>query len=329
MNTKNAGHHNTAMRRTIMGFIVSQTVCAVSRVGIPDLLAHGPRDVAGLAEASGTDPGALARFLRVLAAEEILVEVEPGVYALSPTGELLRGDIPGSLRHFTELMSAEAYTVWGAAEDSLRGGGPAFPSVFGLPYFEWLAVRPEAAERFDRSQAGLVELRLLPLLEWDWPGACSVVDVGGGDGALLRRLLDDHPHLSATLLDLPHVVGNAEEDGIARVGGNFLEEVPAGADVYVLSQILHDWDDTDALSVLRACREAMPAHGRLLVVEQVLRGGGGPDPALLLDLHMLVLLGGRERDRREWESLFERGGFILTSVRTGPRSTLLEALPEG
>lgn len=327
MDTNTATSHNTAMRRTIMGFIVSRAVCAVTRAGVPDLLADGPRDVAELAAASGTDPGALGRFLRVLSAEGILLEPEPGVYALSAAGDLLRADVPGSLRHFTELMSAEAYLVWEAAEESLSSGGSAFPSMFGRPYFAWLTEQPEAAERFDRAQAGLVELRLLPLLEWDWSAVDSVVDVGGGDGALLRKILAAHPHLSGTLLDLPHVLENAQEDGLARVSGDFLEEVPKGADVYVLSQILHDWDDSDAVRILRACRKAIPAHGRLLVVEQILRDDGVPDPALLLDLHMLVLLGGRERTEPEWERLFAAGGFTLTSTRTGPRSALLEARP--
>ncbi|MFB8765415.1 methyltransferase [Nocardiopsis alba] len=327
MDTNTATSHNAAMRRTIMGFIVSRAVCAVTRAGIPDLLADGPRGVAELAGASGTDPGALGRFLRVLSAEGVLIEPEPGLYALSEAGNLLRADAPGSLRHFTELMSAEAYLVWGAAEESLSSGGSAFPSMFGSSYFTWLTDRPEAAERFDRAQAGLVELRLLPLLDWDWSAVDSVVDVGGGDGSLLRKTLADHPHLSGTLLDLPHVVENAEEDGVARVSGDFFEGVPEGADVYVLSQILHDWDDSEAVRILRACRKAIPAHGRLLVVEQILRNDGLPDPALLLDLHMLVLLGGRERTEPEWERLFAEGGFTLTSTRTGPRSALLEARP--
>ena len=175
--------------------------------------------------------------------------------------------------------------------------------------------------------AAFIMRRVLPLLEWDWSAVDSVVDVGGGDGALLRKILAAHPHLSGTLLDLPHVLENAQEDGLARVSGDFLEEVPKGADVYVLSQILHDWDDSDAVRILRACRKAIPAHGRLLVVEQILRDDGVPDPALLLDLHMLVLLGGRERTEPEWERLFAAGGFTLTSTRTGPRSALLEARP--
>lgn len=327
MDTNSTVSHNTAMRRLIMGFIASRAVCAVTRAGVPDLLADGARGVAELAAASGTDPDALGRFLRVLSAEGALVEPEPGVYGLSPSGDLLRSDVPGSLRHFTELMSEEAYAVWGAAEESLRSGRAAFPSVFDAPYFEWLAEHPEASERFDQAQAGLVELRLLPLLEWDWAGTRSVVDVGGGDGALLHRLLAAHPHLSGTLLDLPHVVNQAENDGITRVSGDFFEEVPKGADTYVLAQILHDWDDAEAVRILRTCREAIPEHGRLLVLEQVIQEEDGSNPALLLDLHMLVLLGGRERTGPEWERLFAEGGFSLVSTCTGPRSTLLESRP--
>ncbi|MFE1145981.1 methyltransferase [Streptomyces albidoflavus] len=330
-----APEHNEVLRRKIMGHLVSRSIAAVCALGVPDHLAAGPVTVAGLAEAAGTHEGALRRFLRVLAGEGIVEEKAPDTFGLTALGELLRTDVPGSLGHLAELMSGEAYTVWGDAEHSLRTGRAAFPHVFGEPYFSWLAARPEAAERFDRGQAGLVELRLLPLLGLDWRTVTSVVDVGGGNGALLARLLTDHPKLQGTVFDQPHVVAAAPkvlaEAGVTArstvTGGDFFDKVPAGADVYVLSQILHDWDDDDAVRILKRCREAVPSHGRLLLVEQVLPNDAGAGAAALLDLHMLVLLGGQERTLAHWEQLLDRGGFRLGPRADGPRSSVLEASP--
>ncbi|MGH3794033.1 MAG: methyltransferase [Pseudonocardiaceae bacterium] len=327
---------NAELRRKIMGFMVSQAICAVSELGVPDHLAAGPLAVRDLADAVRADPDALARFLRVLAAEGLFTEQEPGVFALATLGRLLRTEVPGSLRHFAALMSDEAYTVWGAAAHAVRTGEPAFEHVFGLPYFGWLAENPDAAARFNAAQAGLVELRLLPLLEWNWAGVRAVVDVGGGNGLLLARLLERHPHLRGIVFDLPQVMSEAAKEtwaatGVARrvegVAGDFFAGVPEGADVYVLSQILHDWNDERAAAILRRCHHAVPAHGRVLVLEQVLDEVREPDPAALLDLHMLVLLGGRERTATGWAELLSRSGFSLGGIRYGPRSALIEAIP--
>ncbi|MGW1539055.1 methyltransferase [Streptomyces sp. NPDC002309] len=328
-----AARHNELLRRKIMGYLVSRSVFAVCELGVPDRLADGPLPVPELARAVGAHPGALGRFLRVLAGEDLFDEVAPDVFGLAPLGRLLCADTPGSLRQLVELMDGEAYRVWEAADHSLRTGEAAFPHVFGQPYFPWLTEHPDAAKRFDEGQAGLVELRLLPLLGLDWSGARSVVDIGGGTGALLSRLLTRNAHLSGTVFDLPHVVTAAASaladasvaDRATVTEGDFFERIPRGADVYVLSQILHDWADDDALRILRRCREAMDADSRLLIVEHVLPENAGAGAAGLLDLHMLVLLGGQERTRAQWESLLARGGFRLASVTEGPRSSVLEA----
>ena len=326
---------NRELRKKIMGYLVSQAIFAICELGVPDQLAGGPVRLQELARDSGADPDALRRFLRVLAGEGLFTEIDHDEYTLTPVGALLRTDVEGSLHHLAMLMGAEAYEAWGAAVHSVRTGTAAFDHVAGKPYFEWLAEHPQAAERFDRGQAGLVELRLVPLLERDWAGVASVVDVGGGEGVLMARLAQRHRHLAGVVYDLPHVVSVAGAllgdlgvgDRVSMVGGDFFDAVPAGADVYVLSQILHDWNDERASLILANCREAMPDHGRLLIVEQVLEEKAGADPAALLDLHMLVLLGGRERTRSDWERLLETNGFVLDSVVAGPRSSLLTARP--
>ena len=327
---------NAALRRKIMGYITSQAIFAMSTLGLADLLGDEPAAAVDLAAAAGADADALQRFLRVLAAEGLFVESPPGTFALTPMGGLLRSDVPGSLRHFCSLMAGEAYTAWSGAAHSLRTGGPAFDAVFGQPYFEWLAEHPAASARFDRAQAGLVVLRLRPLLNRDWTGVRTVVDVGAGNGQLLTSLLAEWTHLRGVLFDLPHVVAGAahvlREAGLAArcrcVGGDFFRDMPTGGDVYVLAQILHDWDDDHAVAILRQCRGAMDADGRLLILEHVVHEDGQPHPAKMLDLHMLVMLGGRERTETAWRELLARGGFAAVDISHSARSSLIEARPD-
>lgn len=328
-----AAQQHERLRGKIMGFLVSRSIAAICELGIPDQLANGPVPVSRLATSVGADPEALGRFLRVLVGEELFEEVVPDTFGLTPLGALLRTDAHGSQREFVELMGSEAYIVWEAAGYALRTGTAAFRHVYGQPYFDWLTAHPEAAERFDRGQAGLVERRLLPLLTYDWSGVDSVVDVGGGNGTLLGRVLSAQPRLTGTVFDLPHVVAvtaplltDADLTGrVSIVGGDFFDKVPPGADAYILSEILHDWPDHDAVRILEAVREAMRPDSRLLVVEQGLPEGAGSSATALLDLHMLVLLGGRERSRAQLERLLSQAGLSLHSVTRGTQSWLVEA----
>lgn len=326
---------NSELRRKIMGYIVSQAIFVVAELGIADQLADGPAEVGQLARESNVDPQALYRFLRVLAAEGLFVEEPDGTFGLTPAGGLLRDDAPGSLRHFCDLMSGQAYQVWAQAMYSVRTGKPAFDHVFGQPYFDWIAQRPEDAAAFNKAQAGLVRLRMLPLLERDWRDTGTVVDVGGGNGELLTALLARHSHLDGVVFELPHVVAQAapaagdvaSADRIRWIAGDFFHEVPAGADTYVLAQVLHDWDDEKAAAILGTCRRAMPAGSRMLIVDQVIPDNAAPHPGKLLDLHMLVLLGGQERTENSWRKLLDQSGFVLRSITEGARSAVLEAIP--
>lgn len=325
---------NAVMRRKLMGFAVTQAIHAVVEAGVIDRLAIGPTGSAKLADACGVDADALTRFLRVLAGEGLLTEDAAGDYALTELGELLRLDVPGSLRHFGSMMVDESYLTWQAAGHALRTGEPAFDAVFGKPMFDWLAEHPAQEARFTAAQGGLAELRATPLLDHDWSDVGTVVDVGGGNGKLLAVLLAHRPELRGILFDLPHVVEQAgevlTEAGVAdrcdRVGGDFFATIPAGADAYVLAEILHDWNDTRATELLRRCREAMPPSGRLLILEQT-TSADRPRWAGLLDLHMLLMVGGRERDDANWRALLGGAGFVVTGLVRGERSSLIEARP--
>jgi hypothetical protein len=321
---------NSLLRRKIMGYIVSQAIFAVTELDVIERLDGKALDVGDLARQVGADPDALHRFLRVLTAEGLFVEAPAGTFAVTPLGALLRRDTPGSLRHLVTLMGGEAYQAWSAASHSVRTGRPAFDLVYGRPMFEWLGDHPAASAAFNEAQAGLVALRLQPLLDRDWTDAGTVVDVGGGNGSLLTTLLSRHEHLRGVLFDLPHVVRDADavvRDRCRVVGGDFFSAVPAGGDVYVLAQILHDWDDAKAAEILRRCRQAMAPEARLLILEQVVPEDAEPHPAKLLDVHMLVLLGGRERSESTWRRLLAAGGFQIAGIDHSARSSLIEARP--
>jgi len=266
----------------------------------------------------------------------VFTQPEPGVVGLTDVGELLV-EGPGSTRHNAIFFGDLTYRTWGGALQSARTGRPVFDELYGAPFFDYLAEHPDDAETFNRAMEGGAAARLPPLLERDWRGVRTVVDVGGGNGSVLRVLLEVNDHLRGIVFDLPSVARSAEreidEDGLAErctaVGGSFFDEAPAGGDVYLLAQILHDWGDDDAVRILRRVREAMPDDALLLVLELIVPEDDRPHPSKLIDLQMLVLLGGRERTRTQWAELLRRGGFELGDITEGVRASVIEARPIG
>src|SRR5260370_28227626 len=192
------GEHQDAaleLRRKMMGFMVSQAIAAVTDLGVADRLADGPATARELADAAGADPDALRRFLRALASEGLFAEDPQGRFRLTPMGSLLRGDLPGSLRPFVQLMTAEAYEAWGDALYSVRTGNPAVERVFGAPLFGWLPGHPSASARFDAGQAGLRPLRIGPLLGRARAGGSTGGRGRRGRGALPARLIGTRSQL--------------------------------------------------------------------------------------------------------------------------------------
>jgi SAM-dependent methyltransferase len=316
----------------IMGFMLSQAVYVATKLEIPDLVAAGPRSAPELAAAAGADPDALYRLLRMLAGHGIFVEHEDGSFTNSELSELLR-DAPDSLRDFALVFGEDFYPALGETLHAVTTGEPAFQAVFGSSYDDYLAAKPEASTRFNRFMAGDKRTVAEVLAAEDWRGDELVVDVGGGNGALLQGLLERQPRLRGIVFDLPHVAPEAEErlrvaglaDRCEVVSGSFFEGVPAGGDVYILSHILHGLDDDRAAEVLRRVRQAILEDGRLLVVDGVVAPPNEPE-VKLLDLLMLIL-GGRERTEAEWPVLLAAGGFALTGMQSGGWSQILEAAP--
>jgi hypothetical protein len=320
----------TELNRLLWGSRISQAVHVAAVLGIADLLAEGPRTAAELAEATDTHPDALYRVLRVLAGAGVFVEGEGRRFSSNAVGEALRSGVPGSLRDMA-IMLGQPYVwePWGHLMHSVRTGENAFRHVHGESVWEYRERHPEDSAAFDRAMAAgtaAVDRALLDACDFSRFG--TVVDVGGGNGALLRALLESQPSLRGILFDRPHVVAGVDIERCEAIGGSFFDGVPAGADAYVLKWIIHDWEDEESLAILRSIRAAIPDHGTLLVVERVV---GGPDTPLdtkLADLNMLVLPGGRERSLDEFEALFAGAGFeLLGSTPTASPLEVIEARP--
>lgn len=319
----------------VRGYRISQAIYVATRLGIPDLLADGPREIDDLAHATGSHPPTLRRVLLFLAGVGVLEKVGPDRFALTPVAAALRTGVPGSLRPTVLLLLDESHwRPWGHLLHTVRTGETAFHHTHGASLFDYLAGHPEVAGLFNAAMSGNspAHARLIAAT-YDFSPMNLVVDVGGGRGRLLTAILERYPRLRGILFDQPHVIEDARQfvdeagvgDRCALVGGSFFDAVPAGADAYILRGIMPGFEDDQAAAILRNCRRAMAAGARALLVERYL----SPDPlealpVLISDLEMLVNVGGRERTTDEYAALLARGGFRL--VQAIPLGRLPEAM---
>ena len=328
---------STTLLQMMTGYWVSQALYVVAKLGVADLLTQRLQPVEELAMATQTDAPSLRRVLRALASVGVFTEVSPGTFALTPLAAQLQTGTPDSMRALAIMYAEEQYRAWGDILHSVRTGETAFEHQFGTSYFAYLAQHPESDRVFNEAMTGWTAQLVSAVVDaYDFSQFKTVVDVGGSYGTLLAAILQNNPTIRGILFDQPHVVAAAEEKlaaaGIAEqcttVGGDFFVEVPAGGDVYILAQILHDWDDERSVAILRQCRRAVAAHAKLLVIELVLPASEEPFLGKWLDLHMLVLLGARERTAAEYDALFQAAGFALARViPTAAGQSIVEAVP--
>jgi hypothetical protein len=290
----------------LRGALMTKALAAVVDAGVPEALAHGPQPVSRLEG----DPDTLYRLLRALASDGVFRETEPGVFEHTEPSRTLLAPGWSDFVHLFGGIFFDAVTDLAASTAE-----PPFPDRFGASFWDWLAANPEERAAFDAAMAGERAVPAERLAALEWREGDVVVDVGGGNGALLAELIRRRPELRGIVLDLPETVRDeaALGDRIEFVAGSFFDSVPEG-DAYILSGILHDWPDDDAARILRTIRAAAPAHARLLISESVIRPGNDADGAKWLDLLMLLLAGGRERDENQWRELLESGGFGIESL---------------
>jgi len=318
----------------ISGYWISQAIYAAAKFGIADQLKDGPKTVEELAGATATNPDALHRLLRALASVGIFAERESRHFSLTPLAEPLRTDVAGSKRALALMMGDEQFRAWAEIEYSIRTGKIAFDKVFGKPVFDYLGEHPDKARIFDAAMVGIHGREANAVLNaYDFSGISMVADIGGGNGSQITEILKKHSRMKGILFDLPHVIERAKErihasglmDRCKLVSGSFFDAAPEGADAYILRHIIHDWDEEKCLTILRNCHRAMRSASKLLVIESVIHSGNEPFLGKFLDLHMLLIPGGKERTESEYRSLFERVGFELTRVvPTGAEVSIVE-----
>jgi O-methyltransferase domain/Dimerisation domain len=323
------------LMRLLDGFVTTQLLYVAAKLGVADVLADGPRSGEEIAAAVGADRDALVRVLRGLVTDDVLAEEEDGRFALTPVGECLRAGAGAALARGEVYYEAAAGLL-----ATVREGGTAFEHVHGERFFDHLARHPDREAAFQASMAARSEQEAHDVVAvYDFSELRRLVDVGGGRGILLAAILRANPNLRGVLTDreaaLPaarvHLDAASVGDRAECVAADFFTTVPPGADAYLLSRVIHDWDDADARHILSICRRAMPRTSRLLVVEAILPERARDRPAAIrMDLHMLLLLGARERTEAEFRALLDSSGFELQRVvmTASPAGLgVIEALP--
>ncbi|AHH97215.1 methyltransferase [Kutzneria albida] len=317
-----------ALLNIVIGEWAARTVYAAAKLRIPDLLAGQRRTSADLAAELGAVPEALRRILRYLAGLEVLDGDEQRGFGLTEMGQLLRTEVTGSIRDFVILSGEEWHRSWSQVVHTAQTGGQAFEHVHGTNLFSYLDSNPEASRTFDRAMSGSVKLFNEVPNAYDFSGAGTIVDVGGGNGELLGTILASAEGPRGVVFDRPDVVAAAEAELSARglterctlVGGDFLRSVPAGGDTYVISRTLHNWSDEHCLAILGNCAAVTKPGDRVLVIERVILPDTDPRLSLAQDVLMLLVTGGgRARTKDEHRELMEKSGFALREVHALPQ----------
>ena len=320
------------------GFRNTQVTYVVAKLGVADHISDVPLTAAEVAGKVQADTNGLGRVLR-LAALFGLVAEEPGDrFRLTPMGELLRSNSPGSLRAVAVQLGELHYAAWGDLLHSAKTGESAFEHVYGAPLFDYLSNHREAQATFDAYMSANKDPFASALNEkYDFSRFGLLVDVGAGNGSLSVAALSANPKLEAIVFDRPAVMSAAErfvaeaglQDRCRFVAGDFFDSVPTGGDVYMLSNVIHDWDDASASKILRNCRASMNRNTPLILLEAILPPHGEPNGALMADVNMLVMLTGQERSEDAYHSLLRASGLHPSrTIPISPRLSLIESFAD-
>jgi hypothetical protein len=306
----------------IMAQFISRLIHVIATLKLPDYLADGPKTAAELATLTGTHAPTLYRILRTLSSAGFFTEDATQRFSLNSLGEVLKSGTPSHAAAL--IMCGEIVTrSLDQLPHAIRTGETGFQQSFGMPLFDWLAGHPLEASLFNQTMVGVHGMEPAAVAAaYDFSPFKTIADVGGSTGNLLTTILSRHAGPRGILFDLEHVVRDAPAlieqrgltDRIRIESGSFFDTFPAGADAYMMSHIIHDWNEQQCLTILGHCRRAIGAEGRLLLIEMVLPDGDTPHPGKLLDMAMLLIPGGQERTAAEYSALLDKAGFRLTRV---------------
>jgi hypothetical protein len=326
------------LSQLLFGKQLTYCLSGVARLGVADHLDGTPKPVEEIASAVGANAPSLYRVMRVLASFGVFREDSGRRFALTPAGELLKSDAPGTVRYFAMMFGDEWTTrAYERFTDVLRTGKDGITQAYGQHVFDVLAERPEQCATFQAAMTSSSSLAGRAITEaYDFSGIKRMADVGGGHGGLLAAILARYPAMQGVLFDRPEIVASvpsgqfsASPDRIAIEAGSFFDRVPDACDAYIMKHIIHDWGDEQCRTILALMRERLPPNGRVLVCDMVVSDDPGPTPAKLLDIEMLVVtVGGKERTEEEFRDLFASAGLRLNRiVPTARPICVIEAVP--
>ena len=322
----------------LTGKWITQAVSVAATLGIADLLKEGPRSVEELAKATSTHADSLYRLLRSLASIGIFAETEHNRFTLTPLAQCLRSDAPDSMRSAARMWGLPLFwRSWGELLQAVKTGETGLKRAFGVTDpFAYFSEHPEDAQVFDAAMTDLTRERGPAIAAaYDFGRFGKIVDAGGGHGMLLITILRRYPGPRGLLFDLPQVVKGAQvaiaaaglSDRCETVAGDIFESVPSGADAYMMKSIIHGFNQERALVILGNIRRSIQSQGRLLLVEYVVPPGNTPSLGKLNDLNMLVIPGGRERTREEFEDLLGAARFRLGGIYPTAAQSIVEGIP--
>jgi len=318
------------LRQTAAGYCVSRALHIVANLAVADTLDDTPRTAAELATLAGANPEALSRVLRLLSAHGIF-DSHDGKFTHSSASRMLRTDHPQSMRDYVRMFGLSPFwESFDEMEHSVRTGLPAGEKVIAGGLWGYLREHPEASAIFNATMGTKAQVQIAAVLgAYDFSEFKLVGDIGGGRGHLLGAVLERVETAKGVLFDLPHVIADsagATSPRLIRQAGDFFKDKLPACDLYLVMEVIHDWSDAEAVSILKAIRRAAPSHAKLLLIEEMVPDAPGPAWSKVLDIHMLVLIGGKQRTRAEYEALLDAAGFSLQrEFDTGAGISILEA----
>ena len=326
------------LRSAIEAYHASALAYAAVKLGLPDRMGARPWTAQALAAELGLSAPHLLRFLRGLVTIGICEERSDGSFTLTRLGEALKSGSPSRLGEKVLIVVEQYWQPWANLLHTLQNGEPAFEHVFGTDVWAWRNENFRGGDIFAAYLASETFAGAGPIVKvLDLAGVGRVADIGGGHGGLLAAILQAHPDMRGILFDLPETIIGAKKflkshgvlDRVTLADGDFLAEIPVEADLYVLKSVLQHWDDVAARAILESCRDAMPAHAKLAIVERLLPEQAQDDPsAVMIDLHMMVISGGRARTLPEIKALLGEAGLALSKVHaTSSALAVIEAVP--